>query len=324
MSDKKHIDRLFQEKFRDFDVMPNDKLWEGIEARLDKKKKKQRIIPILWKLGGVAAVLLLMFAIGTTFNNTEDTTVVADSDSNNTEIENNKKSDKDTALQKENTIIASDNLEKGNSIKNEDNQGKDAYSKSPLLNSNSSKNNTVVAVQNSTSTKKQKETFSSVSSIEPNGKAITSTSNKYVQKNETEAENKIQLKSQEEIKAILNSDSNETNAVVKTDKTVSNTSNTEGTIFTEISEKIAEKDKGQDIEEAIAEAKTNNEEEREIRRWSIAPNVAPVYFNSLGKGSSIDAQFDSNTTTSDISMSYGVKGSYVVNNRLKINGRFLF
>ncbi len=178
MSDKKHIDRLFQEKFRDFDVMPNDKLWEGIEARLDKKKKKQRIIPILWKLGGVAAVLVLMFAIGTTFNNTDDTTVVADSDSNNTEIENNKKSDKDAALQKENTIIASDNLEKGNSIKNEDNQGKEAYSKSPLLNSNSSKNNTVVAVQNSTSTKKQKETFSSVSVIEPNGKAITSTSNK--------------------------------------------------------------------------------------------------------------------------------------------------
>ena len=318
MSNKKHIDRLFQEKFRDFDVMPNDKLWEGIEARLDKKKKKQRIIPILWKLGGVAAVLLLMFAIGTTFNNTEDTTVVADSDSNNTEIENNKKSDKDAAIQKENTIITSDNLEKGNSIKNEDNQGKEAYSKSPLLNSNSSKNNTVVAVQNSTSTKKQKETFSSVIVTEPNGKAITSTSNKYVQKNKTEAENKIQLKSQEEIKAILNSDSNETNAVVKTDKTVSNTSNTEGTIFTEISEKIAEKDKGQDIEEAIAEAKTNNEEEREIRRWSIAPNVAPVYFNSLGEGSSIDAQFDSNTTTSDISMSYGVKGSYAVNNRLKI------
>ena len=307
MSDKKHIDRLFQEKFRDFDVMPNDKLWEGIEARLDKKKKKQRIIPILWKLGGVAAVLVLMFAIGTTFNNTEDTTVVADSDSNNTEIENNKKSDKDAAIQKENTIITSDNLEKGNSIKNEDNQGKEAYSKSPLLNSNSSKNNTVVAVQNSTSTKKQKETFSSVIVTEPNGKAITSTSNKYVQKNKTEAENKIQLKSQEEIKVILNSDSDETNAVVKTDKTVSNTSNTEGTIFTEISEKIAKKDKGQDIKEAIAEAKTNNEEEREIRRWSIAPNVAPVYFNSLGEGSSIDAQFDSNTTTSDISMSYGVK-----------------
>ena len=40
MSDKKHIDRLFQEKFKDFDVTPNDKVWEGIEARLDKKKKK--------------------------------------------------------------------------------------------------------------------------------------------------------------------------------------------------------------------------------------------------------------------------------------------
>ena len=91
MSDKKHIDRLFQEKFKDFDVMPDDELWESIEARLDKKKKKQRIIPIWWKLVGVAAALVLMFAIGTTFNNTDDTPVVVDSDSNNTEIENSKK-----------------------------------------------------------------------------------------------------------------------------------------------------------------------------------------------------------------------------------------
>ena len=41
MSDKKHIDRLFQEKFKDFDVNPSDKAWDGIEARLQKKKKKR-------------------------------------------------------------------------------------------------------------------------------------------------------------------------------------------------------------------------------------------------------------------------------------------
>jgi len=318
MSDKKHIDRLFQEKFKDFDVIPDDKLWEGIEARLDKKKKKQRIIPIWWKIGGVAAALVLMFSIGTTLNNNNDIPVVIGSDSNKTEIENNEKLDKGSTLQKENNTVASENLEKDSLIKKENNSlnvGKEAYSKSPLLKSNSRKNNSVVAVQNSTSTKKQKElkeTLSSVSDIDAN--AIASTSNKEEKNNKTEAGNKIQLKSQEEIKTILDSGSTKANAVVKIDEAGNNTSNTEGIKSIETSEK----DKGQDIEEAIADAKTNDEKEKEIRRWSIAPNIAPVYFNSLGEGSTIDAQFDSNTTSSDISMSYGVKGSYAVNNRLKI------
>ena len=63
MSDKKHIDRLFQEKFKDFDVSPNATVWEGIEARIQKKKKKRRVIPIWWQLGGVAAALVVLFAL---------------------------------------------------------------------------------------------------------------------------------------------------------------------------------------------------------------------------------------------------------------------
>ncbi len=83
MSDKKHIDRLFQEKLKDFEANPSDAVWENIHSSLhDEKRKKRRIIPIWWKLGGAAAILLLMLAIGNTvFNNNEN------NDSINTVVE---------------------------------------------------------------------------------------------------------------------------------------------------------------------------------------------------------------------------------------------
>lgn len=58
MSERKNIDRLFQEKFRDFEVMPDEKVWQSIEAEL-KEKKKRRVIPLWWKVAGVVALLLL-------------------------------------------------------------------------------------------------------------------------------------------------------------------------------------------------------------------------------------------------------------------------
>ncbi|WP_417356122.1 hypothetical protein [Flavobacterium sp.] len=59
MSEKKHIDRLFQEKFKDFEVAPPDELWGKIEAELQPEKKKRRVIPIWFRLGGVAAALII-------------------------------------------------------------------------------------------------------------------------------------------------------------------------------------------------------------------------------------------------------------------------
>ncbi len=62
MSEKKSIDRLFQEKFKDFEVNPPEDAWAVIEARLDGKKRR-RLIPFWWKLGGIAAVFLIGFLV---------------------------------------------------------------------------------------------------------------------------------------------------------------------------------------------------------------------------------------------------------------------
>ena len=64
MNDKKHIDRLFQEKLKDFEAVPNDAIWESIKLKLHEKKRKRRVIPLWWQMAGVAAVLALLFTIG--------------------------------------------------------------------------------------------------------------------------------------------------------------------------------------------------------------------------------------------------------------------
>jgi hypothetical protein len=38
MNDKKNIDRLFQETFKDFEVTPDAAVWERLEAQLKEKK----------------------------------------------------------------------------------------------------------------------------------------------------------------------------------------------------------------------------------------------------------------------------------------------
>ena len=63
MSDKKNIERLFQEKFKDFEMNPTPEVWENIESRLEKKENKRRIVPFWFnaKATGIAAALILGF-----------------------------------------------------------------------------------------------------------------------------------------------------------------------------------------------------------------------------------------------------------------------
>lgn len=322
MNDKKNIDRLFQEKFKDFDVAPNDNVWENIEARLEKKKKKRRVIPIWWQLGGVAAALLLMFAVGSTIftsDNPDIPTIVDTKDIHSTETNN----PVNTNEVKQSTIVT--NNSESNTNTSEDLQENDGLykkantSKQLLKNNNNANTNVVVNNWNSA-------TNSNTSGLVNNNSNLPTTNSTSSAKNseENKTSNELEIKSEQEINSLLKSN-NTSNAVAKSnDNNVnSETNKTDNSNNkSEESSKANAEDKGQDIEDAIADANTVNEEEeeeeKEIRRWSIAPNIAPVYFNSLGEGSSIDAQFSANNTTSDISMSYGLRGSYAVNKRLKI------
>jgi len=67
MKDRKHIDRLYQEKFKDFESTPREAVWKSISARLQKKERKRGILPLWYKIAGVAAVLALFINFSNEF-----------------------------------------------------------------------------------------------------------------------------------------------------------------------------------------------------------------------------------------------------------------
>ncbi|SDW16507.1 Outer membrane protein beta-barrel domain-containing protein [Lutibacter oricola] len=63
MKDNKNIDRLFQEKLKDFEVFPPNNAWNKIEKNLAPVKVRKRSVPTWVKIASAAAMLLFIFSI---------------------------------------------------------------------------------------------------------------------------------------------------------------------------------------------------------------------------------------------------------------------
>lgn len=95
--ENKNIERLFQEKFKDFEVSPPDFIWENIQAKLHPKEKKRRVIPFWFKTAGIAAsfvaiVSIVFFNMDTDFKNTNsnnNNNAVVNSETNTGTKQNN-------------------------------------------------------------------------------------------------------------------------------------------------------------------------------------------------------------------------------------------
>jgi len=120
MSERKNIDRLFQEKFKDFEANPADEVWGNIETKLNEKKRK-RVIPFWWKLSGIAALLAIGFLITKSVSNndiapinpivTEENSNQSKDKTNPKELENkNKKSNTPLNSENDNAITNSNNV----------------------------------------------------------------------------------------------------------------------------------------------------------------------------------------------------------------------
>ena len=97
MKENKNIERLFQEKFKDFEALPPQESWNIIADRLNEKKKKRRIVPIWFQLSGVAASILLVGGLIWNFtaqNETEQLPVFENTIVNGKETNNQRKSRK--------------------------------------------------------------------------------------------------------------------------------------------------------------------------------------------------------------------------------------
>lgn len=64
MKEKKYIDRLYQEKFRDFEAAPREAVWKNIEAQLREKKNRRAVVPLWYRYAGVAALVAFLLMLG--------------------------------------------------------------------------------------------------------------------------------------------------------------------------------------------------------------------------------------------------------------------
>jgi len=328
MNDKKHIDRLFQEKLKDFEATPSHAVWENISAEIQAEEKDRKVIPLWLKLSAIAAVLLLLFTVGSNVFNTSD-----ENPDQNTIVDTNSNSDTDSneLNPDDKTYDAIDNrstLEQNElaTENDDDNIQTDTSTQNSERNKLTSPNNkasTTAVVTNSNQKSSdlshdlnQKKTDEIIDATKSNAVAQTDNNNKKDVELEGVSINKQALDD------TLNKNSNTENAVTNASSTENNNvSNSE----TEEKGEIAKEEEKVSIEEALAEntlkddANDEKKKKKKIEdRWKVSPSIAPVYFNTLGSGSSLHEQFNENSKTGDVNMSYGVRGSYALNDKLSV------
>ncbi len=341
---KKKLDELFQERFKDFEQMPDDKVWKAIEASLDKKKR--RLIPLWWKLGGVAAVLMVAWMVINPFtNSSEDNTPITEIESENKDSFEEKSSKKDNAIRPLNTNepqltnTETNSSEKDTLKRNEDYPSKNAASNPK----NDLKLNAVPRGEREsqvTSTQQEKSKKIKSKELTPvRGTEVATTPDNVLKKGVGQEDSPQHLNkiSQEELvqqdsisKSIINKSEEEMvvqrEGPLNTEKDIGQ--EIEDTAVVQNDEKQNDVKPGDDINEegqkkSIFDEIEKQEEELVVegtiqKRWSIGPSIAPVYFDAFGEGSPVNPIFVSNTKSGETNLSYGLSVTYDINGRLSI------
>lgn len=298
MKEKKNIDRLFQEKFKNFEAHPSERVWAGIVK--NQKKDNRRVIPLWWKVGGIAAGLLLLFGLGTLLlpSDSTEATPLVNQDIITTQSETNQ------------SVVK-------NSIDTREQQTTDQIT----ITSNEQVIATTNLSQRNSQTKSNITTTSNASGLK-SGK--TSRSNSKINTSPLSSESNGLIAYSDVNNTTTSSTEKKattTNQVTKDQKTIIGKEDKPSTVAA--NETVATKEKDL-VEEAkqIELSKEENtvaleEENTNNSRWDVGAVAAPVYYGDFG-GSGLDKQFADNDKSGDVNLSYGVQVSYAVSPKLKI------
>ncbi|QLE01158.1 outer membrane beta-barrel protein [Galbibacter sp. BG1] len=321
MSNKKNIERLFQEKFKDFEATPPKHVWGAIETSLNEKNSKSRkVIPLWWQLGGAAAAIILLALLGNLFLFPSEVDIPSTQTITDKEIKQEVEKDtKDTNVVESNTEEAIVNTE-ASEEKGLPTSEKSIKTTNVIVTTSESNSSEV-----NDSTKNQKEYQSTVAETNGDGsrrpeynKSLGGgAGNNIAGEESTVAQDAIannldtpdKLDKTEMEKSVVG----DTNQSLAEASTNTNTDERDEVDENEDKPSIFEVVDAMNEEEAVAEVESVNRP-----KWAVSPNVAPIYYNSLSEGSPISRDFSNNSKEGKVNMSYGINVAYNVSKRLSI------
>lgn len=301
MKNNKNIDRLFQERFKDFETEPQEQTWSNIQAALKDEKKERKVIPLWLKYSGIAAAFFLgFFALNTVFKTAKDSPdrVVLENNSLNssttdtTSAPTKPEEEKNSIYLKNNTKVA---LTPPKNLKKTNKDEKEITTPVPTKNTVGQATN-----QNSITVHFQK-----------NNPSLKQTDLKNeTSRSELALTEKNKLKNPNATEEIFNPEMKK--------ESVKENPNTE--IVQNHSEKQTVVSPENELE-AILKAKEGKDNKIIIankNRWEITPNIAAMYPQSSSNGSSIDPQFSENSKTTDKSLGFGIGVNYAISKKVAL------
>lgn len=322
MRERKNIDRLFQEKFKDFEVNPPEVVWDAIETHLDKNKTR-KIIPLWWKLGGIAAVFLIGFLIlqnGSNPNQIPSNQVTVEENNTN----KNEATKSDTNIPNPNTVTAKDKNQQpvvvnNNAPKNSstatakeaafvnNNRPQNATKKSPVQHSFANK---TIAERNATKANKHKTDVANNAGHQNDINALTENNKTAITANEDETS-----KSKEHTTVLDRSKEISLESLKGSPKAIAET---EAKTSPKDSAKTNETPKNP-LEELLAAKEENKKKpEGKTSKWQIISNVSPVFMGALTNGSAIDSTLAGNSKSFNTNIGFGLGVSYAVSPKFTI------
>ena len=317
MKNKKNLERLFQEQFKDFNENPPEIVWENIQEKLQEKEKKRRVIPIWWRLGGIAALFMLgILGIRSLY------------DSNTISVENPVVIEKNRSPKNPILTPQENPIKEGENVSQAENENASKTTTNSLIevksNSRFEKNipnessNQIVNVNTKTLNKK-----TSLKANNPNQNADKQES--MAQSNLAKNVNSTEAKNQKN-KSELSSNSNtEKSEKPKNDKPFELIENLlvqqKNTVDSTQTSALAENQVEPNALEELLKEKEENQKpkvEPKLNRWQISTAVAPVYLGSSSNGSPIDADFANNPKDYKNTISYGLGVNYDVNQKFSL------
>ena len=293
MKENKNIERIFQEKFKDFEATPPEANWNAIADRL-KQNKKRRILPFWLRTSGIAAGLLLFFAFvyiyfSSSFEPVENGTKITVTDS--TTLKN------ELELKDDVIVLENNNLDEKTTSSSHENITNAIQDKDKAIGKKSPKGINEIA---SLKSEKISSTNNPVQKTEVTDSKKSNTEKTIFEK-ETIFGNELVFSSEKPLQKTKNSLGS-----LNTIDSLGFNNNTPENPLTQL---LLEKDKKKE------DGKVAMKIEKESK-WAISSQVSPVYFNSFTDGSALDFQFENNNKSYSNSVSYGFGASYNVSKKV--------